>query len=186
MTDARIIELYHLRCERAIEETDKKYGPYCRSIAFNVLRSHEDSEECVSDTYLRAWNSMPPEKPNILSAFLGKICRRLSIDRWRRLSAEKRGGGETSMALEELSRCIPAEGGSPADELELKELVRLYERFISALPATERKVFICRYWYMDPVKDIARRFGFTEAKVTSMLHRTRERFRALLEKEGYR
>ena len=186
MTDARIIELYHLREERAIEETDKKYGPYCRSIAYNVLHSREDSEECVNDTYLRAWESMPPERPNILSAFLGKICRRLSIDRWRRCKAEKRGGGEAELALEELSFCIPSGSVDPAEEMELKELHRLYERFINALPATERKVFLCRYWYMDRISDIALRFGFTEAKVTSMLHRTREKFRSILEKEGYR
>jgi len=186
MNDARIIELYWERSERAIEESDKKYGSYCRSISYNILRSHEDSEECVSDTYLRAWNSMPPEKPNILSAFLGKICRRLSIDRWRRSTAEKRGGGETALALEELQYCVPAGSGDPAEELELKELRRLYERFINDLPTTERRVFLCRYWYMDSVKDIAKRFDFTESKVTSMLHRTRERFRTLLEKEGYR
>lgn len=186
MTDARIIELYWERKEQAIEETDRKYGPYCRSIAYNVLRSHEDAEESVNDTYLRAWNSMPPEKPNILSAFLGKICRRLSIDRWRRSKAEKRGSGEVPLALEELESCIPSGSGDPADELELRELQRLYERFLVSLPATERKVFLCRYWYMDSIADIARRFGFTESKVTSMLHRTRERFRAVLEKEGYR
>ena len=186
MTDARIIELYFERQERAITETDRKYGPYCRTIAYNVLHSHEDAEESVNDTYLRAWNSMPPERPNILSAFLGKICRRLSIDRWRRANAEKRGGGEMPLALEELSYCVPAGGGNPADELELKELQRLYERFLAALPTTERRVFLCRYWYMDSVADISHRFGFTEAKVTSMLHRTREKFRAILEKEGYR
>ena len=186
MTDARIIELYHLREERAISETDKKYGPYCRSIAYNILYSREDSEECVNDTYLSAWEAMPPERPNILSAFLGKICRRLSIDRWRRLNAEKRGGGETVLALEELGWCIPAAQGDPAEELELKELRKLYEKFIASLPAAERKVFLCRYWYMDRVSDIALRFGFSEAKVTSMLHRTREKFRAILENEGYR
>lgn len=186
MTDARIIELYFERSERAIEETDIKYGPYCRAIAYNILRSHEDSEESVNDTYLRAWNSMPPERPNILSAFLGKICRRLSIDRWRKGRAEKRGGGELALALDELSYCIPARDGDPADELELRELQRLYDKFISSLPATERRVFLCRYWYMDSVADIARRFSFTESKVTSMLHRTREKFRSLLEKEGYR
>ena len=139
MTDARIIELYHLREERAIEETDKKYGPYCRSIAYNILHSPEDSEECVNDTYLRAWDSMPPERPNILSAFLGKICRRLSIDRWRRVTADKRGGSETTLALEELAFCIPSANGDPAEELEMKELRRLYEKFIRSLPKTGQK-----------------------------------------------
>ncbi|MBQ8263623.1 MAG: sigma-70 family RNA polymerase sigma factor [Oscillospiraceae bacterium] len=186
MTDARIIELYFERDERAISETDRKYGPYCRSIAYNILFSKEDSEECVNDTYLRAWTSMPPQRPNILSAFLAKICRGLSIDRWRRDRAEKRGGGETALALDELEYCIPAGSGDPADELELRELQKLYARFISSLSTTERRVFLCRYWYMDSIKSIAHRFGFTEAKVTSMLHRTRERFRAVLEKEGYR
>lgn len=186
MTDARIVELYWERSERAIEETDHKYGPYCRTIAYNILRSHEDAEESVNDTYLRAWDSMPPEKPGILSAFLGKICRRLSIDRWRRSSAEKRGGGEVPLALEELSYCIPAGSGNPAEEAELRELQWLYERFLLSLPATERRVFLCRYWYMDPISSIALRFGFTESKVTSMLHRTREKFKAVLEKEGFR
>lgn len=186
MTDARIIELYWERSERAIEETDRKYGPYCSSIAYNILRDHEDAEESVNDTYLRAWNSMPPERPNILSAFLGKICRRLSIDRWRRGRAEKRGGGELPFALEELEYCLPSGNGDPAEEAELRELQRLYERFLVSLRTQERRVFLCRYWYMDSIADIARRFGFTESKVTSMLHRTREKFRAVLEKEGYR
>ncbi len=186
MTDARIIELYFERSERAISETDTKYGSYCRSIAYNILHNREDSEESVNDTYLRAWNSMPPERPDILSAFLGKICRRLSIDRWRRDRAKKRGGGEVPLALEELDYCIPAGSGDPAEELELKELQRLYERFLNALPAVERRVFLCRYFYMDPISAIALRFGFTESKVRSMLHRTREKFRTLLEKEGYR
>lgn len=186
MTDARIIELYFERSERAISETDTKYGSYCRSIAYNILRNREDSEESVNDTYLRAWNSMPPERPNILSAFLGKICRRLSIDRWRKTNAEKRGGGEVPLALDELSFCIPGSSGKPAEELELKELQRIYERFLSSLPTEERRVFLCRYWYMDTVMEIALRFDYTEAKVRSMLHRTREKFRAVLEKEGYR
>ena len=186
MTDARIIELYHLREERAIEETDRKYGPYCRSISYNILHSIEDSKECVNDTYLRAWESMPPERPNILSAFLGKICRRLSIDRWRRNSSQKRGGGEAGIALEELSFCIPSGDGNPAEEAELKEIKAIYARFLSSLPTTQRKVFLCRYFYMDSIADIARRFGFTESKVTGMLHRSREAFRSVLEKEGYR
>ncbi len=185
MTDQRIVELYWAREERAISETDSKYGPYCRSIAFNILHDHQDSEESVNDTYLRAWSSMPPEKPNILSAFLGKICRRLSIDRWRRDRAGKRGGGELPLVLDELQNCISG-GGDPAEELELKELQRLYDSFIVSLSAVERRVFLCRYWYMDSISAIATRFDFTEAKVRSMLHRTREKFRTLLEKEGYR
>ncbi len=186
MTDARIIELYFERSERAISETDIKYGPYCRSIAYNILHDREDSEESVNDTYLRAWNSLPPEKPDILTAFLGKICRRLSIDRWRRDRAKKRGGDEMPLALEELEYCIPAGSGDPAEELELKELQSLYERFLSSLPTVDRRVFLCRYFYMDSVTAIALRFNFTESKVKSMLHRTRGKFRALLEKEGYR
>lgn len=186
MTDQRIVELYWEREERAIAETDIKYGGYCRSIAFNILYNHEDTEESVSDTYLRAWNSMPPERPDILSAFLGKICRRLSLDRWRRLHAQKRGCGELPLALDELSECLPSGKGDPAEELELKELRALYESFLSSLPNADRRVFLCRYWYLDSVSDIARRYGFTESKVRSMLHRSRTKFRSILEKEGYR
>lgn len=184
MEDKQIIDLYFRRSEEAIAETDRKYGPYCYSIAYNILTNREDSEESVSDTYLAAWRAMPPRRPSILAAFLGKITRHLSIDRWRSRGAQKRGGGEMPLALEELWDCVPG-GVSPEEKLERKQLAALLNRLLEELPETERSVFLCRYWYIDSVADIAAHFGFTESKVHSMLHRTRIRLRKALEKEGY-
>ena len=184
MEDQKIIDLYWQRSEQAIAETDAKYGGYCFSIAYNILTNREDSEESVSDTYLAAWRSMPPKKPGILSAFLGKITRHLSIDRWRRRTADKRGGGQVPLALEELENCVSGTE-SMEQALQRKELTVLVNRFLDSLPETERNVFLSRYWYVDPIQDIADTFGFTAAKVNSMLHRTREKLRKQLQKEGY-
>lgn len=184
MEDKQIIDLYFGRSEQAIAETDAKYGHYCYSIAYNILTNKEDSEESVSDTYMAAWNHIPPRRPAILATFLGKITRHLSIDRWRSRSAAKRGGGEMVLALEELEDCVP--GGESAERiLERKQLAALFNRLLEALPETERSVFLCRYWYLDSVSDIAEHFSFTESKVKSMLHRTRIKLRKALEKEGY-
>lgn len=184
MEDQKIIDLYWQRSEQAIWETDRKYGGYCYAIAYNILSSREDSEESVSDTYLAAWRSMPPKKPGILSSFLGKITRHLSIDRWRRKTADKRGGGETVLALEELENCVSGEK-SLEESVQYKEMAILINRFLDSLPETERNVFLCRYWYVDTVQDVADTFGFSVAKVNSMLHRTRQKLRKALEKEGY-
>lgn len=184
MEDKRIIALYWARNEEAIPATAAKYGRYCHAIAFNVLRDDSDSEECVNDTWLSTWNSIPPQRPEIFSAFLGKICRRLSIDRWREKTAAKRGGSQMELALEELSFCIPS-AASTEGEFEARELQCLIVSFVRALPDTERRVFLRRYWYLDSVADIAQRFGFSESKVKSMLHRTRAKLKALLEKEGF-
>ena len=184
MDDKRIVELYWSRSETAITETASKYGSYLNSISYNILANLEDAQECVNDTYHDAWNSMPPHCPSILSTFLGKITRRISIDRWRKMNAEKRGGGELPLVLDELEECV---SGSECVEYEIeqKELAELINEFLSALPVTERRIFICRYWYMDSVKSIAQRFGFSQSKVASMLHRTRAKLRSVLEKEGY-
>lgn len=183
MEDQKIIDLYWQRSEQAIQETDSKYGGYCYSIAYNILTNREDSEESVSDTYFAAWRAMPPKRPGILSAFLGKITRHLSIDRWRRRTAEKRGG-EIVLALEELEDCI-SDGLSTEDAVQKKELTVFINRFLDALPETERNVFLCRYWYVDGVQDIADTLGFSVSKVNSMLHRTRQKLRRALEREGY-
>lgn len=184
MEDQRIIDLYWQRSEQAIRETDIKYGGYCYAIAYNILSNREDSEESVSDTYMAAWRSMPPRKPNILPAFLGKITRHMSIDRWRKKNADKRGGGETVLALEELENCVSGEE-SVENTLQRKELIVTVNRFLDSLPQTERNVFLSRYWYVDSIGDIAEKFGFTEAKVNSMLYRTRAKLRKALAKEGY-
>lgn len=182
MEDQKIIELYWKRSENAILETDTKYGSYCYSIAYNILTNNEDAEESVSDTYMAAWKAMPPRRPSILATFLGKITRHLSIDRWRSRSRQKRGGGEIILALEELADCA-SDNQTPDTVLERKRLARVINAFLDDLPETERRIFLCRYWYLDPIADIADYYGFSVSKVTFMLHRTRGKLRALLEKE---
>lgn len=182
MDDAAIIDLYFARSEDAISQTADKYGGYCHSIAYNILANQEDSEEAVSDTYLAAWDAMPPRRPSILATFLGKITRHIAIDRWRSRNAYKRGGGEIGLALDELEECV-AGGQTVEMALERKRLALVLNRFLDTLPETERRVFLCRYWYLDSVADIAAHFGFTCGKVSSMLHRTRGKLRRELEKE---
>ena len=183
MEDQSILDLYFQRSEQAIAETDRKYGGYCYSVAYNILSNREDSEESVSDAYLHAWNTIPPRRPNLFRAFLAKLTRHISIDRWRKLSAQKRCGGGMILALEEVDAC--AEPGNPETTLQSKELVQLLNRFLQGLPEVERNVFLCRYWYLDSIQTISQFTGFTESKVTSMLHRTRGKLRKLLSQEGY-
>ncbi len=184
MDDRGIVELYWQRSERAIAETSEKYGAYLHSIAYQILHDREDAQECVNDTYLDAWNGMPPHRPSILATFLGKLTRRISIDRFRHQSAKKRGGGEMLLILDELSECV-AGGEGVEEEYEKKRLRNMINDFVSGLPDMERQVFLCRYWYMEPVGAIGERFGFSESKVKSMLHRTRGKLGKLLEKEGF-
>ncbi|MBQ7001334.1 MAG: sigma-70 family RNA polymerase sigma factor [Oscillospiraceae bacterium] len=182
MEDSMILDLFFQRSEQAIAETDIKYGSYCYAIAYNILASHEDSQECVSDTYLAAWNAIPPKRPKLFHAFLGKLTRHISLDRWRKCNAKKRGGGELPVALEELEACTSSENTETA--FARKELTRALNRFLSALPETERNIFLCRYWYLDSIESIARFSGFSQSKVTSMLHRTRGKLRKTLYEEG--
>lgn len=184
MDDKAIVELYFARSEKAISETAIKYGGYCYSIANNILSNKEDSEESVNDTYLAAWNNMPPRQPSILATFLGKITRYISLDRWKSRSAYKRGGGEVTLALEELDEFLSS-GESTEQTFEKKELLRSINRFLDNLPETERNLFVCRYWYLDPVQQIADRYGFTLSKTASMLRRTREKLCKQLKKEGF-
>lgn len=183
MEDKQIVELYLQRKEHAIDETAAKYGNYCFSIANNILGNREDAEETVSDTFVGAWNAIPPHCPGNLGTFLGKITRRLSIKRWRANQTLKRGGGEMALALEELAGCIPAEHDMERD-MEAAELSRILNRFVRNLPQTERNVFVCRYWYLDSIQAIAKRYGFSQSKVKSMLSRTRKKLQTHLEKEG--
>lgn len=184
MEDNQIVELFWKRSESAISETAEKYGNYLSSIAYQILSNMQDTEECVNDTYNHAWNAMPPHRPSVLSSFLGKITRRISIDVWRRNNAEKRGNGEIVLALDELESCVSVQG-SVEDDTERRELIRTLNQFLRSLPVMERKVFLCRYWYFEPVSAIAKRFHYSESKVTSMLYRIRVKLRRLLEKEGY-
>ena len=183
MDDQQIVELYWQRNETAIERTAEKYGKYCYSVAYNILGDASDSEESVNDTYLDAWNSIPPHRPSVLSAFLGKITRRTAIDKWRRRSADKRGGGQVPDALDELSECIPDKQGVESS-FEAKQLNEVINDFIRGLPETEQKVFVRRYWHVESIQTIAEKFGFSQSKVKSMLFRTRDKLRDRLSREG--
>lgn len=183
MTDSEIVNLYWQRSERAIAETDCKYGRYCHHIAYAVCFDRQDAEECVNDTWLRAWNAMPDKRPSVLSAFLGRITRNLAINLYERRTRQKRGGGETPLALEELEECIPSDA-DPAREVELQELRRAIARFTEGLNDTEQKVFVARYWYVASVKEISARLGWTQSRTKSLLFRLRKRLRAFLEEEA--
>ncbi|MDO5400384.1 MAG: sigma-70 family RNA polymerase sigma factor [Eubacteriales bacterium] len=183
MDDTGILDLYFNRSESAITETASKYGGYCYAIAYNILTNNEDAEETVSDTYLAAWNAIPPQRPAILAAFLGRITRHISIDRWRRDHAAKRAGSQFALALEELGDCADGRPGIE-EAYTRKEQCRCMNRLLDSLPETERSIFLCRYWYLDPISDIAARFGFTDTKVASMLKRTRQKLRMEFAKEG--
>lgn len=183
MEDSQIVSLYWERNEQALAETAAKYGRYCFCIAYNILSSREDADESVNDTYMSAWERIPPHQPSVLSAFLGKITRRISLNKWRNRSRRKRGGGEMPLALEELSECIPS-GEDVARKAEQKELTQAIVRCLNALPDTEREVFVCRYWYLADIRQISKAFGFTESKTKSMLHRTRIRLKSRLTEEG--
>lgn len=182
MEDAQIVTLYWDRDERAIGETDKKYGKYLHTIAYNILADREDSQESVNDTYLAAWDSMPPHKPAVLSTYLGKITRRISIDCFRRKNAQKRGG-EYALSLEELEQCV---GRNTTEEsVNLQALADAIGNYLETVSLDARRVFIGRYYYLDPVKEIARYCHITESKAKMLLLRTRQGLWEHLQKEGF-
>ncbi len=183
MEDHKIIDLYWQRSENAIGETSAKYGGYCKSISVNILQSNEDAEECVNDTYLHAWRAIPPDRPSAFRVWLGRITRNLSLDRYKRARAQKRGGGEVELLLSELEGCIPAPGGVEKT-LEDREIAALIGRFLQGQKQLSRLVFLRRYYYADSVGQIARRFGMGESGVKSNLFRTRNALKAYLESEG--
>lgn len=183
MEDKNIIQLFFERSETAITETAIKYGKLCHTIAYNILYNEEDSEECVNDTYMKAWEVIPPQIPDKLAAFLGKITRNLAISRYRHNSSKKRGGGQMALALEELEECIPDKNSTEqaiSDKLFLEQM----NAFLEQLPAEKRKVFMQRYWYLRPISEIAEEFSMSESKVKMILHRTRNTLKDVLEKEG--
>lgn len=184
MEDHKIIELYLERNENAIAETNKKYRGYCYSIAYNILQSNEDSEEAVNDTYLGAWNSIPPNAPDVLQTFLGRITRNISLKKIRSRSTQKRGSGAIFLVFDEIEELIPSKQDTEND-IDAKELAKFINTFLKSLPETERKVFVCRYWYFDDVSEISKQFGFTESKVKSMLFRTRKKLLNKLKTEEY-
>ena len=184
MDDFTIVELFWARSEDAISHARLKYGNYCRSIAYSILRSFEDAEECENDTYLRAWNSIPPSKPSLLSAFLGKIVRNLSIDKLRTKTAAKRDT-EYEVALEELEGCLANDSPSPEDELDSKILGDSINTFLSTVSQKSRVLFIGRYWNLLSISELSKMFGISESSVKTSLHRTRSKLAEYLKKEGY-
>lgn len=183
MKDEEIINLYFSRREEAITETSHKYGKYCNYIAFQILHNREDSEECVNDTYMKAWDIIPPQRPRILSAFLGKITRNLALNRYKHNNTEKRGAGQVSLVLEELQECIPAKNDIEQimeDELIIDSL----NCFLDKLTPKNRKIFMSRYFYMCSIKEIADNYKISESNIKTTLYRTRNELKEFLEKEG--
>ena len=183
MRDTEILDLYWAREERAIEETQKAYGHSCFCIAWNILYDREDCDECVNDTWLRAWNAIPPERPGRLALFLGTITRNLSLDRWKGKHTMKRGKGEMMLALDELAECVP-DAHSVEDEVNAGELERLLNQFLRELPERDCNIFLRRYWYVEEYSEIARRYGMKLNTVKTSLFRTRARLKSFLTEEG--
>ncbi len=184
MQDEQIIALYNARDERAIAETDRKYGEYCTSIAQNILHNMQDSEECVNDTWLITWNSIPPVHPPVLKHYLGKITRNLSLNRHKAKHREKRGGGQVELALDELAE-VAAPGQDVQSQMERQAFGEAFDRFLHALPERECNIFIRRYYHLDSVESIAARYGLSTANVFKILSRTRQKLKIFLEEEGF-
>lgn len=180
MEDEKIVMLYWERDENAIRETEQKYGKYCYTIAYNILHSREDSDECVNDTWSGAWDAMPPEKPTKLQSFLARITRNIAIDRLRYDGAQKRGA-EVESAIDEYWECIPNKDAPIEDEFLLKQAIN---GFLATLDIRTRVIFMRRYWYSMSVKDIASGMHLSESHVSVILHRTRSKFRDHLTKGG--
>lgn len=179
MEDAAIIALYWSRNQQAIVETEQKYGPFCGMLARNILSSVQDAEECVNDTWHRAWDTIPPQRPGSLRAYLGRIVRNLAIDRWRRNTAQKRGDG-LDVLFSELEGCLPG-GATPQQELENREITRALEGWLDTLSREERAIFLRRYWYGESVADLAAQWGCTPNRMSQRLLKLRTRLRRYLE-----
>ena len=184
LTDTQIVDLYWQRNERAITESRDKYGSYCNKVAYSILGDPQDAEECEHDTYLTAWNTIPPERPMLLRAFLAKITRNLSLDRYRAKHREKRGGGNTPVCLEELTELLP-DGSDVETEWERKELASALNRCMHELPERECNLFIRRYFYMASTEEIARLYHLKESHVHVILSRVRKKLKEQLEQEGF-
>lgn len=184
MTDLEIVALFENRDKRAVSAVSEKYGAGCTGIAMNILRNREDAEQCANDVYLKIWDSIPPEKPRSLCAFVGKITRNLAIDQYRKNHTEKRGNGEVPLILDELSECV-SDGTSVEKTVLRSELLAAINRFLEELPAPKRIAFVSRYCLCEDVKSIAKRLGMTCNGVSVSLNRTRKSLVSYLNKEGF-
>lgn len=183
MDDRELIDLYWDRDEKAIAETERRFGSYCLAIAYRIVGTKEDAEECVSDTWLRAWNSIPPQRPERMDAFLGKITRNLAIDRKRHGDAAKRGSGEYALAYQEIEPFLQSRD-DPVEQMEAQELTEHIESFLLSLPVMERRVFLRRYWHFQSVGEISEQLGYSVSKTRTMLYRTRKKLRTYLKNRG--
>lgn len=184
MEDGKILDLYFSRDQRALDETQKKYGSYCYSVANGILQCQEDAEETVNDTWLRAWDAIPPQRPSFLRLFLGKITRNLAFTRWRNRNAVRRGGGEVELVLEELADCIPGRE-SVDDALNARELAGAIRAFLDTIGDREQDIFLRRYFYAEPTAAIGARYGMKSDNVLRILSRVRGKLKEYLSKEGY-
>ena len=183
MNDEQIIQMFFTRNEDAIRQTDGRYGAKLTRLSENIVGSREDAQECVNDTWLKAWNTIPPQKPQHLAAYLGRLTRNASIDCMRTRTRKQRGGHETELVLEELQDCI-AHSANVEREIEGRELTAAINAFLGTLSAFDRNVFVCRYWYLDPVRDIAKAAHASESRIKSILFRLRKKLRKYLTEEG--
>ena len=184
MDDEAIVELFWRRDERAVAQAQAKYGAYCLAVAARIV-SREDAEECVNDTWARAWNAIPPQRPASLRLFLARIARNLALNRREALAAEKRGNGEAALVLDELAECLPG-GRSVEASVDARELSAGVGRFVRALPARDAGVFVRRYFFAETAAEIGARYGLSENHVHVILGRTRKKLKAYLTKEGFR
>jgi RNA polymerase sigma-70 factor (ECF subfamily) len=178
MDDNTIIDLFWQRSEDALSAVADRFGSYCRVIANNILRSDADAEECVNETWLNAWNAIPPARPGKLKAFLGRITRNLALNRYEASRSRKRGGGSVALALDELAE-LPA-----PETAEAGEITRVINDFLDSEPSENAGVFVKRYWYLMEIRQIAAETGYSESKITSLLFRMRGRLKQQLESEG--
>ena len=183
MDDTEIINLYFARQESAIEETRKKFGPRLYAISKNILYNHEDTEECVNDTLMKAWGVIPPHRPTFLGAFLAKIARNVSINKWEAKTAAKRGGGELNLMLSELEETLPS-AKTTEKEYEASQLTESINSFLRDIDKGARVVFVLRYFHGESIRGICEKHGVSESKVKSILFRVRKKLKAHLEKEG--
>lgn len=182
MEDEEIINLYWNRQEKAISETDKKYGKYCSTISFNILQNREDAKECVNDTYLKTWDSIPPQRPNILKVYLGRIARNLAINQYERKKAKKRDY-TLEIALQELNECISS-SNNVEEQLDYNELVNMLNVFLSRLSQNNRKIFLERYWYLYSIKEISSNNRISESNTKTILLRIRSQLKNYLKEGG--
>lgn len=182
MDDREIVALFEIRSENAIRQTAAQYGRYCHSIAFRILQNDQDAEECVSDTYLRVWNAIPPACPTNLQTFLGKITRNLALNRYEKRTADKRGGGQMPLVLEELAECLPDHDWET--RCETTDIREALNRFLQGLPKETRVIFVRRYWFMQSANEIALALGISPNRVNVTLHRTRRKLQTYLKQEG--